>query len=196
MPDEVIKVMIARGRRVRCLWVYAPETEPCSATLAILWELQRKVRQFHQSKETFWLHNGSIINRDLIEFDNWRTPVPLPWWEVHTRKLLSFYQISVVLQKVLIANLWELRRKLRWIQLPTEILSLCKTHQLKPGWAQQIEDWQRPGSCNQMVQLGLYIVSANTKFIVSLCIFVYIHIIWKLEVYIQCLWTAVLGQAN
>nr|CAD1838810.1 unnamed protein product [Ananas comosus var. bracteatus] len=70
--------MIARGREVRCLWVYAPETEPCSAMVGILWELQRKVRRFHQSSETFWLHNGSIINRDLVEFHNWRTPVPLP----------------------------------------------------------------------------------------------------------------------
>ncbi|MQM16486.1 hypothetical protein Taro_049444 [Colocasia esculenta] len=78
IPDEAIEAMIAHGRKVRCLWVYAPETEPCSATLATLWELQRKVRRFHQSAETFWLHNGSIINRDLIPFQNWRTPVPLP----------------------------------------------------------------------------------------------------------------------
>lgn len=78
MSDEVIEGIIARGRRIRCLWVYASEDEPCSATSGILWELQRKVRQFHQSAETFWLHNGSIVNRDLIEFDNWRTPVPLP----------------------------------------------------------------------------------------------------------------------
>ncbi|XP_020247538.1 probable glucuronoxylan glucuronosyltransferase F8H isoform X2 [Asparagus officinalis] len=78
IPDEVIEGMIARGRRMRCLLVYAPETEPCSAMLGILWELQRKVRLFHQSAETFWLHNGSIVNRDLVEFDTWRTPVPLP----------------------------------------------------------------------------------------------------------------------
>ncbi|XP_072989424.1 probable glucuronoxylan glucuronosyltransferase F8H isoform X2 [Typha latifolia] len=78
IPDEMIEGMIARGREVRCLWVYAPETEPCSAMVGILWELQRKVRQFHQSAETFWLHNRSIVNRDLIEFHNWRTPVPLP----------------------------------------------------------------------------------------------------------------------
>ena len=78
VPDEVIEGMITRGRQIRCLWVYAPEIEPCSATLGILWELQRKVRQFHQSAETFWLHNGSIVNRDLVEFDNWRTPIPLP----------------------------------------------------------------------------------------------------------------------
>ncbi|KAK1323937.1 hypothetical protein QJS10_CPA02g00707 [Acorus calamus] len=76
--DEEIEGMIARGREVRCLWVYAPDTEPCSAMLGILWELQRKVRQFHQSTETFWLHNRSIINRDLVPFRNWRTPVPLP----------------------------------------------------------------------------------------------------------------------
>ncbi|KAF7816756.1 psbP domain-containing protein 4, chloroplastic [Senna tora] len=34
----------------------------------IMWELQRKVRQFQQSAETFWLHNGSIVNRNLISF--------------------------------------------------------------------------------------------------------------------------------
>ncbi|KAJ8460939.1 hypothetical protein OPV22_033865 [Ensete ventricosum] len=78
IPDEVIEAMIARGRQVRCLWVYAPETEPCSAMVGIMWELQRKARRFHQSGETFWLHNGSIVNRDLVEFHDWRPPVPLP----------------------------------------------------------------------------------------------------------------------
>ncbi|KAJ0969437.1 hypothetical protein J5N97_022314 [Dioscorea zingiberensis] len=78
IPDEVIHEMIAHGRLVRCLFVYASETEPCSAMVGIMWELQRKVRRFHQSAETFWLHNGSIVNRDLVEFHDWRTPVPLP----------------------------------------------------------------------------------------------------------------------
>ncbi|KAL3638888.1 hypothetical protein CASFOL_016795 [Castilleja foliolosa] len=78
IPDKDIEDMIAKGRRVRCLWVYAPESEPCSAFRGILWELQKKVRQFHQSAETFWLHNGSIVNRDLLEFKNWQPPMPLP----------------------------------------------------------------------------------------------------------------------
>lgn len=78
IPDEEIERMISRGRLVRCLWVYAPETEPCSAMVAILWELQAKVRQFHQSAETFWLHNGSIVNRNLVKFDDWTPPMPLP----------------------------------------------------------------------------------------------------------------------
>ncbi|GMP46565.1 hypothetical protein CsSME_00014668 [Camellia sinensis var. sinensis] len=78
IPDEDIERMIAHGRQVRCLWVYAPESEPCSAFNGILWELQRKVRQFHQSAETFWLHNGSIVNRNLQEFSNWKPPMPLP----------------------------------------------------------------------------------------------------------------------
>ncbi|XP_042381249.1 probable beta-1,4-xylosyltransferase IRX10 [Zingiber officinale] len=78
IPDEVIETMIARGRQVRCLWVYTSEAEPCSAMIGIMWELQRKVRRFHQSAETFWLHNGSVVNRDLVEFHRWRTPVPLP----------------------------------------------------------------------------------------------------------------------
>lgn len=78
IPDEEIEGLLARGRQVRCLWVYAPESKPCSATLGILWELQRKVRQFHQSAETFWLHNGSVVNRNLIEFHNWKPPMPLP----------------------------------------------------------------------------------------------------------------------
>lgn len=78
IPDEAIESMIARGREVRCLWVYVPESEPCSAMLGILWELQRKVRRFHQSVETFWLHNQSIVNRDLVDFKGWRIPLPLP----------------------------------------------------------------------------------------------------------------------
>ncbi|XP_068665806.1 probable glycosyltransferase At5g25310 [Aristolochia californica] len=78
IPDERIEEIISHGRKFRCLWVYAPETAPCSAMLGILWELQRKVRKFHQSAETFWLHNGSIVNRDLIEFHKWKPPMPLP----------------------------------------------------------------------------------------------------------------------
>ncbi|KAL6315754.1 hypothetical protein AAG906_007180 [Vitis piasezkii] len=78
IPDKVIEEMISRGREVRCWWVYASESEPCSAMLGIMWELQRKVRKFHQSTETFWLHNGSIINRNLERFSNWKPPMPLP----------------------------------------------------------------------------------------------------------------------
>ncbi|GFQ02376.1 probable glucuronosyltransferase gut1 [Phtheirospermum japonicum] len=44
IPDKDIEEMIAKGRRVRCLWVYAPESEPCSAFSGILWELQKKSR--------------------------------------------------------------------------------------------------------------------------------------------------------
>ncbi|KAK9072200.1 hypothetical protein SSX86_008632 [Deinandra increscens subsp. villosa] len=78
IPDKRIEEMIARGRKLRCLWVYAPDSEPCSAFSAILWELQRKTRRFHHSPETFWLHNGSIVNRDLVEFYKWKPPMPLP----------------------------------------------------------------------------------------------------------------------
>ncbi|GMY29437.1 probable glucuronosyltransferase Os02g0520750 [Fagus crenata] len=78
IPDEDIERMIAHGRQIRCLWVYAPESEPCSAFHGIMWELQRKVRQFHQSAETFWLHNGSIVNRYLVQFSNWKPPMLLP----------------------------------------------------------------------------------------------------------------------
>ncbi|KAK6131490.1 hypothetical protein DH2020_034767 [Rehmannia glutinosa] len=78
IPDKTIEEMIARGRQVRCLWVYASETESCSAFSGILWELQKKVRKFHQSAETFWLHNGSIVNRNLVEFSKWKPPMPLP----------------------------------------------------------------------------------------------------------------------
>ncbi|XP_078433390.1 exostosin family protein isoform X2 [Wolffia australiana] len=78
IPDAKIEEMLAEGRRVRCLWVYAPETEPCSAMMGILWELQRKVRRFHQSTETFWLHNGSIVNRELVPMSRWKVPLLLP----------------------------------------------------------------------------------------------------------------------
>lgn len=76
--DEEIERIIARGREVRCWWVYASDSEPCSAMRGIMWELQRKVRQFHHSAETFWLHNGSIVNRNLVQFSKWELPVPLP----------------------------------------------------------------------------------------------------------------------
>ncbi|CAB4289148.1 unnamed protein product [Prunus armeniaca] len=78
IPDENIEGMISRGRQVRCLWAYASESASCSAMHAILWELQRKVRLFHQSTETFWLHNGSVVNRNLVQFSDWRPPMPLP----------------------------------------------------------------------------------------------------------------------
>lgn len=78
IPDDNIERMIAYGRQVRCLWVYAPESEPCSAFNGILWELQRKVRQFHHSAETFWLHNATIVNRNLEQFSKWKPPLPLP----------------------------------------------------------------------------------------------------------------------
>ncbi|KAF3445566.1 hypothetical protein FNV43_RR10742 [Rhamnella rubrinervis] len=78
IPDEDILRMIRNGRKVKCLWVYAPESASCSAMEAIMWELQRKVRRFHQSPETFWLHNGSIINRHLVKFSDWKPPMPLP----------------------------------------------------------------------------------------------------------------------
>ncbi|KAG6390474.1 hypothetical protein SASPL_148209 [Salvia splendens] len=78
ISDTEIEEMITRGRKVRCLWVYAPESETCSAFSGILGELQKKVRQFHQSAETFWLHNGSLVNRDLVEFSKWKPPMPLP----------------------------------------------------------------------------------------------------------------------
>ncbi|XP_057847582.2 probable glucuronosyltransferase Os03g0107900 [Cryptomeria japonica] len=78
IPDAEIERMIARGRQVRCLWVYSPESAGCSAMTGILWELQRKVRHFHHSAETFWLHNSSVVNRDLVPFNKWSPPVPLP----------------------------------------------------------------------------------------------------------------------
>ncbi|XP_026393202.1 probable glucuronoxylan glucuronosyltransferase F8H [Papaver somniferum] len=78
IPDKEIDAMIARGRQIRCLYAYGPETEPCSAFVGILWELQKRVRQFHQSTETFWLHNGSIINRNFVQFHEWKPPMPLP----------------------------------------------------------------------------------------------------------------------
>ncbi|KAL5560450.1 hypothetical protein UlMin_036661 [Ulmus minor] len=78
IPAADIERMISRGRRVKCLWVYAPDSALCSAMQGIMWELQRKVRLFHQSAETFWLHNGSFINRNLVKFPDWKPPLPLP----------------------------------------------------------------------------------------------------------------------
>eukprot|EP00252_Welwitschia_mirabilis_P014913 TRINITY_DN32977_c0_g1_i1.p1 TRINITY_DN32977_c0_g1~~TRINITY_DN32977_c0_g1_i1.p1 ORF type:complete len:459 (+),score=57.24 TRINITY_DN32977_c0_g1_i1:257-1633(+) len=78
ITDEEIETMIARGQQVRCLWIYTVDNLGFSAMTGILWELQRKVRHFHQSAETFWLHNGSIVNREFIPFKKWRAPMPLP----------------------------------------------------------------------------------------------------------------------
>ncbi|MCO5614169.1 hypothetical protein L7F22_068450 [Adiantum nelumboides] len=65
IPDADIERMLERARAVRCLFVYGPEEKGCTAMVGIFWELQRKVRLFHQSAETFWLHNGTLIKRDL-----------------------------------------------------------------------------------------------------------------------------------
>ncbi|CAI0395908.1 unnamed protein product [Linum tenue] len=78
IPERDIERMIANGRQIRCLWVYGSESQPCSTMQGILWELQRKVRQFHQSHETFWLHHQTIVNRNLVEFSKWEPPMPLP----------------------------------------------------------------------------------------------------------------------
>lgn len=96
--DKNIEGMISRGRQVRCLWAYASESASCSAMHGILWELQRKVRLFHQSTETFWLHNGSVVNRNLVEFSDWRPPMPLPWLWHGIICTTSFYSFSVVLK--------------------------------------------------------------------------------------------------
>uniref|UniRef100_A0A803MDS2 Exostosin GT47 domain-containing protein n=1 Tax=Chenopodium quinoa TaxID=63459 RepID=A0A803MDS2_CHEQI len=45
IPDKEIENMISRGRQVRCLWAYVPESQPCSAINGILWELQRKTQR-------------------------------------------------------------------------------------------------------------------------------------------------------
>ncbi|XP_074280240.1 putative glucuronosyltransferase GUT1 [Silene latifolia] len=78
ISDEEIERMIDHGRRIRCLYAYTPESQPCSAFTAILWELQRKIRHFQQSAETFWLHNTTVVNRNLLPFSSWEPPMPLP----------------------------------------------------------------------------------------------------------------------
>uniref|UniRef100_A0A803MIY5 Exostosin GT47 domain-containing protein n=1 Tax=Chenopodium quinoa TaxID=63459 RepID=A0A803MIY5_CHEQI len=45
IPEKEIENMISRGRQVRCLWAYAPDSQPCSAINGILWELQRKAAE-------------------------------------------------------------------------------------------------------------------------------------------------------
>ncbi|GAB2224386.1 hypothetical protein Drorol1_Dr00005142 [Drosera rotundifolia] len=75
IPDEMIEKLIEHGRRVRCLFVYAQESQACSAIYGIFWELQKRIRRFHQSSETFWLHNGSVVNRDLVPFSDWKPPM-------------------------------------------------------------------------------------------------------------------------
>ncbi|XP_024537025.1 probable glucuronosyltransferase Os03g0107900 [Selaginella moellendorffii] len=65
IPDYEIEAMISRGRSVRCLWLYVGESHACSAMTGILWELQRKSRRFHQSQDTFWLHNQTLVDEDL-----------------------------------------------------------------------------------------------------------------------------------
>uniref|UniRef100_A0A0D9W984 Exostosin GT47 domain-containing protein n=1 Tax=Leersia perrieri TaxID=77586 RepID=A0A0D9W984_9ORYZ len=74
IPDERVEEMIGRGREIRCLWVYAPDTKPCSAMSAIMWELERKMRRFHQSAETFWLHNSPYNSEGDPARDKPRAP--------------------------------------------------------------------------------------------------------------------------
>lgn len=78
IPEYEIERMLARGRTVRCLFTYAPESEGCTAMTGILWELQRKVRVFHQHHHSFWLHNASLVNQDLVKFLDWIPPFPVP----------------------------------------------------------------------------------------------------------------------
>lgn len=78
IPEHDIEKMVARGRAVRCLFAYAPDSEGCTAMTGILWELQRKVRAFHQHHHTFWLHNTSLVNQDLVQFSDWTPPFPVP----------------------------------------------------------------------------------------------------------------------
>lgn len=78
IPDVDIERMLARGRAVRCLFVYGSEEKGCTAMLGILWELQRKVRLFHQSTETFWLHNGTLVNRNFSPMTSWLPPLRVP----------------------------------------------------------------------------------------------------------------------
>ncbi|KAH8953796.1 hypothetical protein BDL97_08G045400, partial [Sphagnum fallax] len=57
---DIERMIAAQGCAVRCLWLYVPENNGCSAMVGILWELQCKVRVFHQSHETFWIHKKSF----------------------------------------------------------------------------------------------------------------------------------------
>lgn len=79
IPEFEIERMLVLGRNIRCLFTYAPDSEGCTAMTGILWELQRKVRAFHQYHHTFWLHNASIVNRDLAKFHEWSPPFPVPY---------------------------------------------------------------------------------------------------------------------
>lgn len=51
--DKRIEEMLARGRKLRCLWVYGPNFS------RILWELQKKTRQFHSQVK----HFGCIMDQ-------------------------------------------------------------------------------------------------------------------------------------
>ncbi|CAK9235081.1 unnamed protein product [Sphagnum troendelagicum] len=57
---DIERMIAAWDCAVRCLWIYVPENNGCSAMVGILWELQRKVHVFHQSHETFWIHKKSF----------------------------------------------------------------------------------------------------------------------------------------
>ncbi|CAK9233811.1 unnamed protein product [Sphagnum troendelagicum] len=57
---DIERMIAAWDCAVRCLWIYVPENNGCSAMVGILWELQRKVHVFHQSHETFWTHKKSF----------------------------------------------------------------------------------------------------------------------------------------
>ncbi|KAG8389788.1 hypothetical protein BUALT_Bualt01G0014900 [Buddleja alternifolia] len=57
IPDKNIEEMISKGRKIRCRGVLHSRIGAVLCFSGILWELQKKMRQFHQSVETFWLHN-------------------------------------------------------------------------------------------------------------------------------------------
>ncbi|KAF0895649.1 hypothetical protein E2562_013936 [Oryza meyeriana var. granulata] len=69
IPDGRVEEMIGRGREMRCLWVYAPDTERCSAMSAIMWELQRKRKLLGKH-----LRCNAVSEIDLYKFAPWDLP--------------------------------------------------------------------------------------------------------------------------
>lgn len=76
VPLEVREEMVARGREIRCLFVYNVDVTSCNAFAAIMHQLETRKRKFHQSREAFWLHDGTIVDRWLHPLEEWQAPFP------------------------------------------------------------------------------------------------------------------------
>lgn len=74
LSHDIVQQMLDAGRAHRCLFVYHTSIEHCNAFSAVMYQLQTKVRRFHQSRELFWRQPGAYVDRAGQNISHWRPP--------------------------------------------------------------------------------------------------------------------------